>query len=170
MKEFLYKVKTRILFCVIIFMMLFIVSHFFLKLFDIQFRQWVYCFIWLVLTIGFIIGVMQEIRRKSKTIKALFLMVVLVIVIFVTIFWQIILFCFATLYKSEKIVYKDGTKYVAYVHSFFQVDVYYYDYINIFLVGNQIKIYEYYGEGGYNPFDESHSDYEPLQYEYYDNK
>ncbi len=41
---------------------------------------------------------------------------------------------------------------VAYVNSFLEVNVNYYDYVNQFVRGNRLKINENYGNGGYDPF------------------
>lgn len=54
---------------------------------------------------------------------------------------------------TEHIIEKNGEKMVAYVDSFLQVEVKYYDHINSFLRGNKIRIYEDYGNGGFDPFE-----------------
>ncbi len=59
---------------------------------------------------------------------------------------------FAFTYKPEHIIEKDGKQMVAYVDSFLDVHIYYYDYINPVVRGSQLKIYEDYGSGGYDPF------------------
>ena len=61
-------------------------------------------------------------------------------------------FVFVFTYEPEHIVEKDGKKMVARVYSFVQVQVNYYDYINLFVRGNKLKINEDYGNGGYDPF------------------
>ena len=53
----------------------------------------------------------------------------------------------------EHIVRKDGKKYVAYVNGFLRTYVSYYDYKNIFVVGNQKRIEEDYGKGGFDPIE-----------------
>ncbi|WP_238861096.1 hypothetical protein [Clostridium sp. YIM B02569] len=84
----------------------------------------------------------------------------------------IILFAFGFLvfvftYKPEHIIEKDGKQMVAYVDSFLDVHIYYYDYINPVVRGSQLKIYESYGSGGYDPFNREEM---PVvkQYIYYD--
>ncbi|WWU64666.1 hypothetical protein QJR26_16915 [Clostridium baratii] len=57
--------------------------------------------------------------------------------------------------ESEHIVEKDGKKMVAYVSSFMKTRVEYYDYINLFVRGNKIKIYEDYGDFTGDPFIEN---------------
>ncbi|WP_207716466.1 hypothetical protein [Clostridium beijerinckii] len=76
---------------------------------------------------------------------------------------------FAFTYRPEHIVEKDGKQMVAYVDSFLDVHIYYYDYINPIVRGSQLKIYENYGSGGYDPFDREEM---PVvkQYIYYDEK
>lgn len=71
--------------------------------------------------------------------------------------WRVILLVLAFSYKPEHIVNKDGKKYVAYVRAFTDVNVDYYDYINIFLRGNKKKITEWYGNGGYDPFEQENA-------------
>jgi len=57
-------------------------------------------------------------------------------------------------HQPEHVVEKNGKLMVACVSSFLDVNVNYYDYVNIFVRGNRIKIYENYGSGGYDPFKE----------------
>ncbi len=64
-----------------------------------------------------------------------------------------IFFLGAFSYMPEHIVRKDGKKYVAYVNGFLRTYVYYYDYKNIFVVGNQKRIEEDYGKGGFDPIE-----------------
>ncbi len=56
-------------------------------------------------------------------------------------------------YTPEHVVEKDGKKFVAYVSGFKRTYVNYYDYKNIFVVGNQKRIEEYYGKGGFDPIE-----------------
>ena len=56
-------------------------------------------------------------------------------------------------YTPEHVIEKDGKKFVAYVSGFKRTYVNYYDYKNIFVVGNQKRIEEYYGKGGFDPIE-----------------
>lgn len=56
-------------------------------------------------------------------------------------------------YTHEHVIEKDGKKFVAYVSGFKRTYVNYYDYKNIFVVGNQKRIEEYYGNGGFDPIE-----------------
>lgn len=67
----------------------------------------------------------------------------------------------------EHIIEKDGKKMIAYVDSFLQVEVKYYDYINSFIRGNKIRIYEDYGSGGFDPFEKDEI-LIPIHSTYYD--
>lgn len=72
-------------------------------------------------------------------------------------------------YTPEHVVEKDGSKYVAYVNSFLRTYVYYYDYKNVVVVGNQKRIVEDYGKGGFDPLGDKY----PHKIEhctYYDEK
>lgn len=55
-------------------------------------------------------------------------------------------------YKPAHIVEKQGQTMVAYVDAFKKIYIYYYDYKNIFVRGKQVKIEEYCGNGGSDPF------------------
>lgn len=84
----------------------------------------------------------------------------------------IILFTFGSVvftftYQPEHIIEKDGKQMVAYVDSFLDVNIYYYDYINPVVRGSQLKIYENYGSGGYDPFNREEMP-TVKQYIYYD--
>ena len=59
-------------------------------------------------------------------------------------------------YNPEHVVEKDGRNMVAYVNSFLQVRVEYYDYKNVLVRGSILRIEEDYGNGGYDPFTEEH--------------
>ena len=54
-------------------------------------------------------------------------------------------------YTPEHVVEKDEKKFVVYVSGFKRTYVNYYDYKNIFVAGNQKRIEEYYGKGGFDP-------------------
>lgn len=81
----------------------------------------------------------------------------------------IIYFWGAFCYTPEHVIEKDGKKYVAYVNGFLRTYVYYYDYKNIFIVGNQKRIEEYYGKGGFDPIENKYGyEYNVESTTYYD--
>ncbi len=165
MKRIINKVKENILIYTIIVVIFFIIIHFLLETFNIRFRVWVYCFIAIYTMAGVIIGVLQLfIMKKNKIVKlAGAIMLVAIISLFPVAY---VLLGFA--YRPEHVINKNGKKYIACVESFLKVDVYYYDYINIIFRGKQKRIHEYYGSGGYDPFN-SKQPPEPKMYCYYDN-
>ena len=71
------------------------------------------------------------------------------------------------MYNPEHIIEKENKKMVACVNSFLQVRVAYYDYVNCFVRGNQVRISEDYGSGGYDPFEIDKMP-SPQKYIYYD--
>ena len=56
-------------------------------------------------------------------------------------------------HTPEHVVLRDGQKMLAVVNSFLDVTVEYHAYENAFLMGKQTLINEYYGSGGYDPFE-----------------
>ena len=56
-------------------------------------------------------------------------------------------------HQPEHVVQRDGQKMLAVVNSFLDVNVEYHAYQNAFIMGKQTLIYEYYGSGGYDPFE-----------------
>lgn len=162
--------KKSILFYTIVFVIVFILLHFVLSIFSIQFRYWVYYVAILATVLGILSGIIQIIViTKNKRIKIVVSIITTLIGIGLVIISPIILLLFAFSYTPEHVVRKeDGKKYVAYVKSFLHVDVYYCNYINPFIVGNKVKIHEYYGNGGYDPFDKNQSDRTVKYYYYYD--
>ena len=56
-------------------------------------------------------------------------------------------------HEPEHVVLRDGQKMLAVVNSFLDVTVEYHAYENAFLMGKQTLINEYYGSGGYDPFE-----------------
>lgn len=94
--------------------------------------------------------------RKKKTLKLSMRIIsgigiaAVVVLIILLLIYGFVAFVFS--HKPEYIVVKDDKKMVAYVNSFLQVEVNYYDYVNKFVRGRQLKINEDYGNGGYDPF------------------
>lgn len=65
-------------------------------------------------------------------------------------------------HDPEHVVQRDGQKMLAVVNSFLDVNVEYHAYRNAFIMGKQTLIYEYYGSGGYDPFEREQRP-EPLE-------
>lgn len=162
------KIKKSILFYTIMAVIIFTISHFISKIFNTQYRQWVYLLIFILTLIGTVSGIIQIIKNKSRKTKIIVAITGSIIIILAILFWQLILLIFASIYKPEHVKTNEGEKYVAYVEAFLDTEVYYYDYINFFLVGNKVKIREDYGNGCYDPFDGNHNEKKPIVYYYYD--
>lgn len=171
MKNILRKIKKHILLISIILLILFIIVTLLLNtVFSVTFRKFVYVIIGILFFVGLIIGIVQTTKNSKKTSTKIIMTAVITFVLTVTlIFAPLWLFIAAALvFHPEHIIEKDNQKYVAEVRSFLDVYVYYYDYINPFVQGNTIRIREYYGDGGYDPFDGEHNDYKPESTTYYD--
>lgn len=77
-------------------------------------------------------------------------------------------FLFAFWHQPEHVVEKDGKKMVAYVDSYLQKTVYYYDYKTPFIRGKQLKIMVDGGNGGSDPYADGGQGPYVYRYEYYD--
>ena len=69
MRKFLENLRKNIFLYTIIFLLLFIISHFVLNIFNIQYRQWIYWSVLAVFIIGIILGIVQIVRKKDENIK-----------------------------------------------------------------------------------------------------
>lgn len=74
---------------------------------------------------------------------------------------------FAVWHHPEHVVEKDGKKMVAYVDSYLQITVYYYDYKNVFIRGKQLKVMVDGGNGGSDPYENGQGP-QVYRYTYYD--
>lgn len=77
-------------------------------------------------------------------------------------------FTFAFWHQPEHVVEKDGKNMVAYVDSFMQITVYYYEYKNPLIRGKQLKIMVDGGSGGSDPYENGGEGPHIYRYEYYD--
>ncbi|MCI9039181.1 MAG: hypothetical protein HFJ29_04855 [Clostridia bacterium] len=149
--------------CLLIITMLFFILHFF----NLMFRQWIYVMFAILIILGFIIGTMQlllKIKRKVIKISSILIFIIILLLSSPIVYLGIVFG-----YMPEYIVKRDGKKYVAYVNGFLKTYVYYYDYKNLIVVGNQKKIEEYYGRGGFDPINNKYGyNYEVVRTTYYD--
>lgn len=170
MKKSLNKMKKSILFYTLTIIIIFVVSLPVLNLFNIQYRQWVYYFMILLSITGLFASSIQIALKNNKIVKIIIGICIILTIIILISFWKLFFVVFAFTYTPEHIVEKDEKKYVANVVAFLNVDVYYYDYINFFLKSGSIKIHEYYGKGGYDPFEGKFNERTPIEYTYYDDE
>ena len=159
MKKLLTKIRKNILVFTLIILLLFILINVLLNIvFSITFRIWVYKVMAILLLLGLILGFVQIIKNHtSKILKVVIIVVIVFIIVTLCLIGPLLgFFTVAILDRPEHVIYKNNKKYVAVVSSFLQVNVYYYDYINPILRGNEVKFHEYFGKGGYDPFDGDH--------------
>lgn len=138
-----------------------------LPLFDLMFREWIYFVSAIVIIIGFVIGVIQLLLKiKRKFVKVILISIFIILFLLST---PIIYFFGVFGYTPEHVVERDGKKFVAYVRGFKMTYVDYYDYKNIFVVGNQKRIEEFYGKGGFDPIGNTNGyNYNVEKTTYYD--
>lgn len=119
------------------------------NIFDLAFRSW---FIMLFISLSFLgifVSLIQLICKIKKKVRRNILLFMSFIIIFPALGFSVYM-SFMTI-DEEFVVTKYDKKMVAKLHSFFSVDVEYYEYKNFLLRGKNVRIHEYYGEGGFNP-------------------
>ena len=125
--------------------------YFILSSFKLMFREWIYIVSAVIIIGGFVAGIIQLLSKiKEKVLRNVLIGIVIILLLLST---PAIFFLGAFSYTPEHIVRKDGKNYVAYVNGFLRTYVSYYDYKNIFVVGNQKRIEEDYGKGGFDPIE-----------------
>ena len=107
MRKFLENLRKNIFLYTIIFLLLFIISHFVLNIFNIQYRQWIYWSVLAVFIIGIILGIVQIVRKKDENIKTAFIIMGMFVTIIIVAFWKMFLLLFAFLYTPEHVIEKD---------------------------------------------------------------
>lgn len=133
----------------ILYALIIVVLHFILSFFKLMFREWIYVVSAIIIIFGFVTGIIQLLLKiKEKDIKIVLMSIFATIIILLT---PIFLFFGAINYVPEHIMKKDGKKYVAYVQGFLRTTISYYEYKNSFVAGNQKRIEEDYGKGGFDP-------------------
>ena len=133
----------------ILYMLIIVTLYFILSSFKLMFREWIYIVSAIIIIGGFVAGIIQLVLKiKENVLRNVLIGIVIILLLLST---PAIFFLGAFSYAPEHIVNKDGKKYVAYVNGFLRTYVYYYDYKNIFVAGNQKRIEEYYGKGGFDP-------------------
>ena len=118
-----------------------------------MFREWIYIVSALIIVTGLIVGIMQLLLKINKRIIKGVL--ISIFIIFLLLVMPLMCLFAVFRYLPEHVVERDGKKYVAYVDGFLKTYVYYYDYKNILIVGNQKRIDEYYGGGSFDPIKDS---------------
>ena len=133
------------------YMLIIVTLYFILSSFKLMFREWIYIVSAVIIIGGFVAGIIQLLLKiKEKILRNVLIGIVIILLLLST---PAIFFLGAFSYMPEHIVKMDGKKYVAYVNGFLRTYVYYYDYKNIFVVGNQKRIEEDYGKGGFDPIE-----------------
>ena len=166
-KDIIKKLNKYIGLFSIIVPIVFIILHFLLKLIHIKFRKWVYVTIILIFLVGIFIKILPILYSKIKKSKKEFFkyssIIIGELILTGIIFWRytiFIIFLMLLIIDSntnkilpnyEHVVIKENTKYVANVNPLWmktQVD--YYEYINFFIMGDEVKDTQSYN-GTYDP-------------------
>lgn len=151
----------------IIYTLIIVTLYLILSFCKLMFREWIYIVSAVIIIGGFVAGIIQLLLKiKEKILRNVLIGIVIILLLLST---PAIFFLGAFSYMPEHIVRKDGKKYVAYVNGFLRTYVSYYDYKNIFVVGNQKRIEEDYGKGGFDPIENKFGNkYDVEMTTYYD--
>ena len=151
----------------ILYTLIMVAVYFILSFFKLMFREWIYIVSAIIIIGGFVAGIIQLVLKiKENVLRNVLIGIVIILLLLLT---PAIFFLGAFSYTPEHIVRKDGKNYVAYVNGFLRTYVYYYDYKNIFVVGNQKRIEEDYGKGGFDPIENKFGNkYDVEMTTYYD--
>ncbi len=154
-KIFLNTMAKKLILYSTILTILVIIMHLFLKLINLRFRLWIYITTAVILVIAIMIKLVMLFIKQKPTVKRNIELVCGALITLGLIFWRVtLLLLFALLLLmpgTEHVVEKDGQKYVAYVNSgFLDTTVEYYDYINFFIMSNELALSENYN-GSYDP-------------------
>ena len=151
MKKIKKYIPKIILLDTIIYTLIIVTLYFILSSFKLMFREWIYIVSAIIIIGGFVAGIIQLVLKiKENVLRNVLIGIVIILLLLST---PAIFFLGAFSYTPEHIVRKDGKNYVAYVNGFLRTYVSYYDYKNIFVVGNQKRIEEDYGKGGFDPIE-----------------
>lgn len=150
------KINRNLLIYLIILIVILVIAHLILKVFCLKFREWVYLTVIAISIISISISLIQKFIKASKEIKFIIGYICAILAILSVMFWKIVaamLFLLLLIInpKSEHIVERQGDKYVAIVESgFLDTTVYFYKYVNSFVMGSEAEFEEYY-KGSYDP-------------------
>ena len=167
MKKIKKYIPKIILLDTIIYTLIIVTLYFILSSFKLMFREWIYIVSAIIIIGGFVAGIIQLVLKiKENVLRNVLIGIVIILLLLST---PAIFFLGAFSYTPEHIVRKDGKNYVAYVNGFLRTYVSYYDYKNIFVVGNQKRIEEDYGKGGFDPIENKFGNkYDVEMTTYYD--
>ncbi len=146
-----FRLHKYILFYTAIFGILLVITHIVLNHYGMIFRLVPDFVCSGLIGLGTIIGFFQSvllIRKKSEKIIAV---IVLVLLSLCVAYFGVLKVSFPTSGYTEHIVEKDGKKYVAAVYGHLHTYVHYHDYINSIVCGEQMRIFEDYGKGSFDP-------------------
>lgn len=148
LKKFVKGCKNSILFYTFAYAILFIVSKLILNAIGMEYRSYVNYSSIILILIGVITGVTQILNNiKMGVIKICLIICNISIMGFVIICSPIILL-FVAFLPPEHVVIKNNKTYVAYVYSWLDTRVEYYDYVNFFLMGNTKRMEDFYNNVG----------------------
>lgn len=141
MKKLINKYKKIIIIYEFIFVAIVLTIREILLAINIDFMNWEYISFGIIAVFGFLAGTIQLIIRiRDIMVKAVFIVILLFLVIGIS---PLAMLSFSLICdEKEQIVTIDNTKMVLHNVGFEKKEMFYFDYINIFMRGKNKKIYE----------------------------
>ena len=151
MDKFKKYIPRIVLLDTILFAAVIIILDLILSFFKLMFRERIVIGAAVIIMAGLVIGIVQLLLKiKKKVVKGILISIFAALLVLSA----PMIYLFAVFaYASEHVVERDGEKLVAYVNGFQRTYVNYYEYKNIFVVGNQKRIQEDYCRGGFDPIE-----------------
>lgn len=147
MKKLINKYKKIIIIYEFIFVAIVLTIREIMLAINIDFMNWEYITFGIIAVLGFLAGTIQLIIRiRDIMVKAVFIVILLFLVIGIS---PLAMLSFSLICdEKEQIVTIDNTKMVLHNVGFEKKEMFYFDYINIFMRGKNKKIYEYINRDG----------------------
>ena len=147
MKQLINKYKKIIIIYEFIYVAIVLAIREILLAINIDFMNWEYITFGIIAVFGFLAGTIQLIIRiRDIMVKAVFIAILLFLVISIS---PLAMLSFSLICdEKEQIVTIDNTKMVLHNVGFEKKEMFYFDYINIFMRGKNKKIYEYINRDG----------------------
>lgn len=147
-KKILKACKKSILFYASIYAIIFIVSGIILNAVGLKYRQYINYFSIILILVGIIAGLIQILNNVKVSWIKICLIICSVSIMGLIIMFSPIILLFIAFLPPEHVVEKDNKKYVAYVYSWLDTRVEYYEYINFLLVSKNMRIEDFYNDVG----------------------
>lgn len=140
MKKIIKAIITNMIFYALILSAIVISSKIIINNYGIEFRNWFYVASIIMISLFFVIGIIQIICKTHDIAIKVFL--ISTFIIFIGVASAIAYFFYDLFIPYEIIVQKQGKRLIGQSYSFLTTKITYYDYINLIVRGKDVVLYE----------------------------